>query len=130
MKRITLIATLLLSLLLMTGCKTTQATTDNNQMPEWLQEKLPTLNERFSTITLLEMDGEEYYRVFVKGPERSYDMNRATIYKANGEVHFTTGGLRKMDHTEAYFNANAKDKGIIWKSAIVIAQEKEEAKQQ
>ena len=124
MKRIAIIATTLLCILFMAGCKTTQkSVADNESMPAWLQEKLPTLNERFSTITLVEMDGESYYRVFVKGPERSYDMDRTTIYRANGDVYFTTGGLRKMNETEAYFNANARNKGVIWKSDIVTAQE-------
>lgn len=125
MKRIAIIATTLLCIFFMTGCKTAQkSVTDNEMMPAWLQEKLPVLNERFSTITLWEMNGESYYSVFVKGPERSYDMNRTTIYQSNGEVYFTTGGLRKMDETEANFNTHARNKGVIWQSDVVKAQKK------
>lgn len=114
---ITFIATLL------TACKTGQQTT-SNALPAWLQEKTTSLSEVYSSITLFEYQGENYYSVFVKGPNRSYDMNRATIYKSNGEVYFTTGGLKKQSEEEQQFYSQATSKGIVWQSPLAAQDNK------
>ena len=121
------IVAIALTATLLSGCKTSQQSASNT-LPAWLQEKTATLSEVHSSITLFEYQGENYYSVFVKGPNRSYDMNRATIYKSNGEVYFTTGGLKKQSEQEQQFYNQAISKGIIWQSPLATqhAQENKE----
>lgn len=107
---------LLLPVVLATSCKSGRNAT--GEPAPWLQEKLATLNERYSEITLYEYNGERYYAVFVKGAEKSYDMNRTTIYDAMGETYLSLGGLRKKSEKEVAFFRNAVNKGVIWQSDI------------
>lgn len=125
MKKIVLSLLVVLSTaLLMTACKSKQAATSSQYAP-WLQEKLASLNERYSEVTLFEIDGQPYYSVFVKGPEKSYDMNRTTIYDANGEEYLTLGGPRRKSEKEINFFRNAENKGVIWQSDIAKEKNKE-----
>lgn len=118
MKRILLFVAMVLTVLtLASSCKSKQAVASG--LPAWLQEKVTTLNERYSEITRYEMDGATYYAVFVKGPEKSFDMNRTTIYDANGEVYLLLGGLRKKSDKENQFFRNAINKGVVWQSDAV-----------
>ncbi len=124
MKRIILItSTLLLCLAILSGCKSKQQMA-SSLLPSWLEEKTATLNERHSEITLWEFQGKNYYSVFVKGPERSYDMNRTTIYDADGNVHMSLGGPRKRSEKEMEFFHQAINKGIVWQSDVVERNEK------
>lgn len=82
----------------------------------WLDEMLPALSERHSTITRYEMDGKPYYAVFVKGPDRSYDMNRTTIYDSEGNVYLSLGGPRQRSEKELKFFENSVSHGVIWQS--------------
>lgn len=119
MKRIiSLLMSATLCVVLMTACKSSQQANSVNNYPDWLQAKMGVLNERHSEITLFEHEGQPYYAVFVKGPDKSYDMNRTTIYDANGEVYLTLGGLRKRNDKEIQFFNNAENKGVIWQSDI------------
>ena len=119
MKRITtLLSAAMLCLVLMTACKSTQQATTAVSYPGWLQTQMTGLNERHSEITLFELEGQPDYAVFVKGPEKSFDMNRTTIYDANGNVHLSLGGPRKPSEKELKFFENATNKGVIWMSDI------------
>lgn len=118
MKRI-IQSLLAVAILLMPACKSKENTT--SQYAPWLQEKFATLNERHCEITLFELDGQPYYSVFVKGSDKSYDMNRTTIYDANGEVYLTLGGMRKKSDKERNFFRNAENRGVIWQSDIAKA---------
>ena len=116
---------LMVCLVTLSGCKSKQAvaTDQVTSMPAWLQEKTVLLAERYCEITLFDVNGENYYSVFVKGPDRSYDMNRTTIYDADGNVYLSLGGPRRRTQKEIDFFSRATNKGIIWQSEI--AQEKE-----
>ena len=119
MKRIiTLLSAAMLCLVLMTACKSTQQATTSVTYPEWLQLQMKVLNDRHSEITLFELDGAPYYAVFVKGPDKSFDMNRTTIYDTNGNVYLTLGGPRRPNEKELNFFQNADNKGVIWMSDI------------
>ena len=119
MKRITtLLSAAMLCLVLMTACKSTQQASTTVSYPNWLQTQMTELNDRHSEITLFEYDGAPYYAVFVKGPDKSFEMNRTTIYDANGNVHLSLGGLRKPSEKELNFFENATNKGVIWMSDI------------
>ena len=119
MKRILLLVTAaVLSLVITTGCKTTQQATSESNYPKWLQEKMTLLNDRHSEITLFDFDGQAFYAVFVKGPDKSYDMNRTTIYDANGKTYLTLGGPRRPTQKERDFFEKATNKGVIWQSDI------------
>ena len=119
MKRIiSLLLSATLCIVLMTACKSTQQVATSSSYPEWLQAKMDVLNERHSEITLFELDGQPYYAVFVKGPDKSFDMNRTTIYDANGEVYLSLGGPRKRNDKEIQFFNRAENKGVIWQSDI------------
>lgn len=119
MKRIiSLLLSATLCMVLMTACKSTQQVTTSSSYPQWLQAKMDVLNERHSEITLFEFDGQPYYAVFVKGPDKSFDMNRTTIYDANGEVYLSLGGPRKRNDKEIQFFNRAENKGVIWQSDI------------
>ncbi|MBR3951539.1 MAG: hypothetical protein IKJ79_06525 [Bacteroidaceae bacterium] len=125
MKRIeSLLLSLALCLVLLTACKSTQQVTTSNY-PDWLQEKISVLNERHCEITLFDFDGDSFYAVFVKGPEKSYDMNRTTIYDANGEVYLSLGGPRKRSDKEIQFFNKAQNKGVIWQSDIAREKNKD-----
>ena len=118
---------LMVCLVTLSGCKSKQAiaTDHTTSMPAWLQEKTAALAERHCEITLFDVNGENYYSVFVKGPDRSYDMNRTTIYDADGNVYLSLGGPRRRTQKEIDFFSRATNKGIIWQSKI--AQEKEKS---
>ena len=119
MKRIiSLLLSATLCMVLMTACKSTQQAATSSSYPQWLQAKMDVLNERHSEITLFEFDGQPYYAVFVKGPDKSFDMNRTTIYDANGEVYLSLGGPRKRNDKEIQFFNRAENKGVIWQSDI------------
>ncbi len=119
MKRIIILTTtLILSFAILTGCKSKQQVA-NSLLPSWLEEKTATLNERHCEITMWEFQGDNYYSVFVKGPERSYDMNRTTIYDADGNVYLSLGGPRKRSEKEIEFFHQAVNKGVVWQSTIV-----------
>lgn len=130
MKRLTML--LVCATILMSACKSKKEIITQHQeitaemqaadttLPTWLIEKLDALNERHSEINLFEMDGQPYYAVFVKGPERSYDMNRTTIYDADGNVYLSLGGPRRPNTKETNFFEKATNKGTIWQSEIVI----------
>lgn len=125
MKRISLlILVAVCSILLLGSCRSkkegvVQQVTTTSFTP-WLEEKLATLNERHSEITLYEMDGEHYYAIFVKGPEKSYDLNRTTIYDADGNVYLSLGGPRKQSEKEIEFFQKAQSQGVIWQSDAAI----------
>lgn len=119
MKRIaSLFLSAVLCMVLMTACKSTQQVATSSSYPDWLQEKMGVLNERHSEITLFEYEGAPYYAVFVKGPEKSFDMNRTTIYDTNGNIYLSLGGPRKPNEKEQTFFKNAENKGVIWMSDI------------
>ncbi len=117
MKKVSILTyTTLLCIALLAACKTKQATT--SQFAPWLQEKITAISDRNSSVTLYEMNGETYYAVFCEGPERSYDMNRNTIYDAEGNVYLRLGGLKKRTEKELRFFDRAINKGVIWQSEI------------
>ena len=117
MKRLTLLlSAAMLCIALMTACKSAQQTAATTAYPQWLQEKFSVLNDRYS---------EPYYSVFVKGPDKSFDMNRTTIYNANGEVFLSLGGPRKRSDKEIQFFDRAVNKGVIWQSDIAREKSKE-----
>lgn len=125
MRRVYLLTlTVLLSLVLLTACKSTKQLADNSY-PQWLQEKFEKLNERYSEITLFEYEGQPYYAVFVKGPEKSFDLNRTTVYDADGNVYMSLGGPRKRSSEEINFFNRSVNKGIIWQSDIAKEKSKE-----
>ena len=99
-----------------TGCKSAQQ--QASPLVPWLQEKVSHVNERYSSVTLYEMNGETYYALFCKGPKNSFDMNRTTIYDAEGNVYLTLGGPRQRSEKEIAFFNNATDKGVIWLSDV------------
>ena len=111
--------------ILLTACKRKQQTV--TALPSWLQEQVVSLDQRYSVITLYELDGESYYALFCRGPRQSFDMNRTTIYDANGNIYMTLGGLKKKTEQEAYFFTNAIDKGIIWKSETARQEDQEKS---
>lgn len=118
------IAVLLSTLFL--ACKSKQQAATS--LPSWLQEQVSTLDQRYSVITLYELDGECYYSLFCRGPRQSFDMNRTTIYDASGNVYMTLGGLKKKTEQEAYFFRNAIDKGVIWKSEAARQEDQNKSK--
>ena len=126
MKRLTLLlSAAMLCIALMTACKSAQQTAATTAYPQWLQEKFSVLNDRYSEVTLFVIDNEPYYSVFVKGPDNSFDMNRTTIYNANGEVFLSLGGPRKRSDKEIQFFDRAVNKGVIWQSDIAREKSKE-----
>ena len=119
MKRITsLLTTVLLCLVLMSACKSTQEVSAPTQHPDWLQSQMKELNDRHCEITLFEIEGVPYYAVFVKGPEKSFDMNRTIIYDAKGNIYLSLGGPRRPSEKEMNFFKNAENKGVIWMSDL------------
>ena len=128
MKRniIALIGLAVLCSVWLTACKSKQQA--SSSLTPWLQESVATLNDRYSVIPLYELDGESYYAVFCRGPRLSFDMNRTTIYDADGNVYMTLGGMKKRTGREEYFFNNAIDKGVIWKSDVARQEEQEKEK--
>ncbi len=116
------LSAIVLVVVMTTACKSTQSATTANNYPDWLESKLEVLNERYSEIRLFEVEGQPYYAIFVKGPERSYDMNRTTIYDATGEVYLSLGGPRRPSEKENQFFEKAINKGVIWQSDIAKKQ--------
>lgn len=121
MKKI-ILSLMVVATLLMPACKSKESAT--TQYAPWLQEKLTLLNQRHSEIRLYEWNGQPYYAIYVQGPEKSFDMNRTTIYNANGEEYITLGGPPRPNEKADEFFRNAQNKGVIWQSDI--AKEKAE----
>lgn len=105
-----------LSIALLTACKSTrqQATA----LVPWLQEKVSHVNDRYSTVTLYQLNGKPYYALFCKGPKKSFDMNRTTIYDAEGNEYLTLGGPRQKSEKETAFFKDAVEQGVIWQSDV------------
>lgn len=113
MKKI-ILSLMVVATLLIPACKSKENAT--KQYAPWLQEKMTVLNDRHSEIRLYDWDGKTYYAIYVQGPEKSFDMNRTTIYDANGEEYITLGGPpRKNEKVDEFFR-NAEMKGVIWQS--------------
>lgn len=118
MKPFITIATILItSIIAIVGCKSNQHIV-NDTLPLWLQEKVSILNEYHSEVIQYDMNGETYYSIFVKGPDRSYDMYRTTIYDADGNEYLSLGGLRRTSDKERDFFEHATPKGILWQSDV------------
>ena len=110
--------------LLLAGCKSYDHITKNPRKDNpvdkigWLKEITEELKDRDSSVTLWELDGKTYYGVNVKGPEKSYDMDRTTIYAADGSVYLVYGGLMAPPLREKAnaFKNKAVYRGVIWES--------------
>lgn len=108
-------------LLVLPACKSKQQAATPHAA--WLQEKMEVLNERYSEVRVYELNGATYYSIFVKGPDRSFDMNRTTIYDADGNVYLSLGGPRKRSEKELNFFRDATYKGVIWQSDVMKEKE-------
>lgn len=111
-----LICAVVMCIAAFTGCKSTQGQT--SALVPWLQEKVSQVNDRYSTVTVYEMGDKPYYALFCRGPKNSFDMNRTTIYDAEGNVYLSLGGLRQRSEKELSFFRDAKEKGVIWRSDV------------
>lgn len=115
-RKIKIICVAMLSIALLTACKSTrqQATA----LVPWLQEKVSHVNDRYSIVTLYQLNGKPYYALFCKGPKKSFDMNRTTIYDTEGNEYLTLGGPRQKSEKEIAFFKDAIEQGVIWQSDV------------